>query len=94
MCNQVVVKKENWGEKGSKQFTSNYTATNKTLKPGFGTSKHFVQTIKDDKEADVSNTHYTYIQEFYCSNLTKVDSFDHCGVSYDPKEYPHDYETF
>ncbi len=41
--NQVVVKKENRGEEGSKQFTSNYTAATEALKPGFGAAKHFVQ---------------------------------------------------
>ncbi len=51
-CNQVVVKKENSGEEGSKQFTSNYTAITEALKPGFGAAKHFVQRSKDGNEAD------------------------------------------
>ncbi len=34
-CNQVVVKKENRVEEGSKQFTSNYTTATEALKPGF-----------------------------------------------------------
>ncbi len=34
--NQVVVKKENRGQKGSKQIISNYTVSIKALKTGFG----------------------------------------------------------
>ncbi len=59
--NQVVVKKENRGDEGSKQFTLDYTDATKSLKPGFGTAKHFVQRSKDGKDADASNTNYTYI---------------------------------
>ncbi len=33
---RVVVKKENIGEEGLKQFTSNYTTVTEALKPGFG----------------------------------------------------------
>ncbi len=75
--NQVVVKKEERGEEGSKQFTLNNTAATEALKPGFGTAKHFLQRSKDGKEAVAGNTNYTYIQEFFCSNLTKVDSLEH-----------------
>ena len=82
----MVVKKENRGEEGSKQFTSNYTAATDALKPGFGAAKHFVQRSKDGKEADAGNTNYTYIQEFFCSNLTKVDSLEHRVISYDFKD--------
>ncbi len=49
--NQVVAKKGNRGEEGSKQFTSNYTAATEVLKPGFGAAKHFVQRSKEAKEA-------------------------------------------
>ncbi len=42
----MVVKKENRGEEGSKQFTSNYTAATEALKRGFGAAKHFVQRKK------------------------------------------------
>ncbi len=84
--NQVVVKKEKRGEEGSKQFTSNYTAATEALKPGFGAAKHFVQRSKDGEEADAGNTNYTYIQEFFCSNLTKVDSLEHRVISYDFKD--------
>ncbi len=80
--NQVVVKKENRGEECSKQFTSNYIAATEALKPGFGAAKHFVQRSNDGKEADAGNTNYSYIKEFFCSNLTKVDSLEHCGISY------------
>ncbi len=62
--NQVVVKKENRGEEGSKQFTSNYTTVTEELKPGFDAAKHFLQRSKDGKEVDAGNTNYTYIQEF------------------------------
>ncbi len=54
--NQVVAKKENRGEEGSKKFTLNYTAVSEALKPGFGTAKHFVQRSKNGKEADAGNT--------------------------------------
>ena len=84
--NQVVVKKEKRGEEGSKQFTSNYTAATEALKPGFGAAKHFVQRSKDGEEADAGNTNYTYIQEFFCSNLTKVDSLEHRVIAYDFKD--------
>ncbi len=60
--NQVVIKKENKAEEGSKQFTLNYTAATEALKPGFGAAKHFVQRSMDDKEADAGNTNYTYIR--------------------------------
>ncbi len=75
--NQVVVKKQKRGEKGSKQFTSNYTAAAESLKPEVGAAKHFVQRSKDGKEADSGNTNYTYTQEFFCSNMTKVDPLKH-----------------
>ncbi len=52
----MVVKKENRGDEGSKQFTSNCTADTEVLKFAFGTAKHFVQRSKDDKEADASDT--------------------------------------
>ncbi len=41
--NQVVVKKENRGDEGSKQFTLNYTAATEALKPEFGAAKFCVQ---------------------------------------------------
>ncbi len=47
--NQVVVKKENTGEEGSKQSKSNYTVATETLKPGFGKVKHFVLRGMDGK---------------------------------------------
>ncbi len=47
--NQVFVKKENRGEEGSNQFTSNYTSATEALKPGFGAAKHFVQRSKDGR---------------------------------------------
>ncbi len=84
--NQVVVKKENRGEEGSKQFTSNYAAATKALKPGFGAAKHFVQRSKDGEEGDAGNTNYTYIQQFFCSNLIKVDSLKHHVILYDFKD--------
>ncbi len=65
---------------------SNYTAVTEALKPGFGAGKHFVQRSKDDKEADAGNTNYTYIQEFFCSNLTKVDSLEQHVISYGFKD--------
>ncbi len=79
----MVVKKEKRGDEGSKQFTSNYTSATEALKPGFGAAKHFVQRSKDGREADAGDTSYTYIQEFFCSNLTKVDSLKHHVISYD-----------
>ncbi len=81
--NQVVVKKEKRGEEGSTQATSKYAT--EALKPGFG-AEHFVQRSKDGEEADAGNTNYTYIQEFFCSNLTKVDSLEHQVISYDFKD--------
>ncbi len=51
-----------------------------------GSAKHFVQRSKDGKEADAGNTNYTYIQEFFCSNLTKVDFLEHCVISYNFKD--------
>ncbi len=84
--NQVVVKKENSEEEGSKQLTLNYTAATEALKPGFGAAKHFVQRSKDGEETDAGNTNYTYIQESFCSNLTKVGSLEHCVISYDFKD--------
>ncbi len=37
----------------------------------------------DGEKVDVSNTKYTYNQEFFCSNLTKVDFL---VALYDPKD--------
>ncbi len=82
----MVVEKENRGVEGSKQFTSNYTAVAEPLQTGFVTTKHFVQRSKDGNEADDGNTNYTYIQEFFCSILTKVDSLENCVVWYDLKD--------
>ncbi len=84
--NQVVTKKDNRGDQSSKQFTLNYTAATEVLQLGFDASKHFVQRIKDGKEADAGNTNYAHIQEFSCSKLTKVDSLEHCVISYDLKD--------
>ncbi len=67
--NQVVVKKQNIGDEGSKQFTSNYTADTKALKPGSGSAKHFVQMSKDGEDVDAGIINYTHIQGFFCSNL-------------------------
>ncbi len=64
----------------------NNTAATKALEPGFGAAKHFVQRNNDDKDVDAGNTNYTYIQEFFCSNLTKVDSLEHHVISYDFKD--------
>ncbi len=63
-----------------------YTVVPEALKPGFGAAKHFVQRSKAGKEADAGNPHYTYIQEFLCSNLTNVDSLEHGVISYDFKD--------
>ncbi len=84
--NQVVVKKAKRGEEGSKQIILNNTAATEALKPGFGAAKHFVQRSKDGKVADAGNTNYTYIQEFFCSNLTKVDSLEHHVILYNFKD--------
>ncbi len=46
----------------------------------------FVGTI--GKHVGAGNTNYTYIQEFFCSNLTKLDSLEHCVVLYDLKDIP------
>ncbi len=72
--NQVVVKKQNKGDEGSKQFTSNFPSATEALQPGFGAAKHFIQSSRDGKE-DVGNANHTYIQKFCCSNLTKIDFF-------------------
>ncbi len=56
------------------------------MKLRFGTAKHFVQRRKNGKEGDAGNTNYTYIQEFFFSNLTKVNSLEHYATSYDFKE--------
>ncbi len=82
----MVVKKEERGEEGSKQFTSNHTAATEALKPGFGAAKHFVQRSKDGEETNAGNTNYTCIQEFCCSSLTKVDSLEHLVISYNFKD--------
>ncbi len=84
--NQVVVKNKWKGDEGSKQFTSNSTAATEALKPGFGAAKHFIQWSKDGENVDAGNTNYTYFQEFYCSNLTKVDSLEYCVISYNFKD--------
>ncbi len=81
----MVVKKGDKGDEGSKQFTLKYTATTETMKPGFVTANHFVQRSKDGEEADAGNTNYTYIQEFFCSNLTKMDSLEHSVKSFNFK---------
>ncbi len=38
------------------------------------------------KETDAGDANYTYIQELFCSYLTKLDSLKHCVVSYDFKD--------
>ncbi len=48
--NQGVVKKDNRGNEGSKQFTLNYTAATEALKSGFGTEKYFVQRNKSGND--------------------------------------------
>ncbi len=57
--NQVVIHKENGGDEGSKQFSSNYITNTLTLKPGFGAAKNFIPIRKDGKEADAGNTKHT-----------------------------------
>ncbi len=79
--NQVVVKKENRGDECSKLLSLNYTVGTEVLKPGLGATKRFIQRSKDGKGADAGNTNNTCIQEFFHSNLTKVDSLEHCVVS-------------
>ncbi len=54
--NQVVVKNKNRRDEGSKQFTLNYNAATKALKPRFGTAKHFVQRSKGGEETTNGNT--------------------------------------
>ncbi len=76
---------ENWADEGSKQFTFNYTAITEALK-GFVKVLCLVQRNKDDKEADAGNTNHTYIQEFFFSNLTKMNFLQHYVVSYDLKD--------
>ncbi len=85
--NQVVVKKENRGDESSKEFTLNYTAAIATLKPAFFPAKNFVQRSKDGEDVDAGNTNYSYTQEFFCINLTKVDSFEYHVVSSDLKVF-------
>ncbi len=80
---QVVVKKEKRGEEGSKQFTANYTAATEAMKPEFGAVKNFVQRSKKGKEANAGNTSYTYSQELFSSNLTKLNPHFYCVISYD-----------
>ncbi len=67
-------------------LSRNYTAATEELKPGFEKAKNFVQRSKDGEEADAGNTNYTYIQEFFCSNLTKLDSLEHFVTLYDLKD--------
>ncbi len=44
---------------------------------------HCVHRSKDSKDVDAGNTNYTYIHEFFYSNLTKVDSLEYCAISHD-----------
>ncbi len=82
----MIVKKENKGEEGSNQFVSNYSPATEALKPGFGAAKNFVPRSKNGKETDAGNTNYTYTQEFFCSNLTKVDSLENHVIKYNFKD--------
>ncbi len=75
--NPVIVKRENRGDECSKQFPQT---------TGFDVSKHFVQRSKDGEDVDAVNSNYTYFQEFFRSNLTKVDSREHCVISWDLKD--------
>ncbi len=84
--NQMVVKKENKGDEGSNEFNSNYTAATEALKPAFGGAKLLVLRTNDGNEAGAGNTNYTYIEEFFCINLTHVDIIEHHVVSYNLKE--------
>ncbi len=85
-CNQVDFKKENKGVEDSKQFTSKYTAAMEALKPRFGAEDHFFPRSKDNEDFNAGNTSYTYIQEFFCSILTKVDSHKQHFISYNLKD--------
>ncbi len=85
-CNQVDFKKENKGVEDSKQFTSKYTAAMEALKPRFGAEEHFFQRSKDSEDFNAGNTSYTYIQECFCSILTKVDSRKQYFISYNLKD--------
>ncbi len=82
----MVVKKGNRGNECSKQFTSNNTAGIEALKPEFGMANPFGQKSEDCKDTDAGDTNCTYIQDFFCSNLTKVDFLEHCVISYDLKD--------
>ncbi len=59
-----------------------YTAATKLLNTGFGTAEHFVQRSKDSEDFNAGNTSYTYIQEFFCSNLTNMNSLENHVISY------------
>ncbi len=80
--NYLVAKRENRGEEGSKQVTLNYIAATEASKSGFGAAKHLVLRNKDGKNFSAGNT---YIEEFFCSNISKVDSLMICVFSYNRK---------
>ncbi len=82
---QVVIKQDNGGEEGSKKFTLSYTSAT-ALKPGFCAAKGFVQRNMNGEDNDADSTSYTYIQEFFCSTLTNVDSLEQGVVLYDLKD--------
>jgi len=80
----VLVRKDQRGEVGSKQYTYAQKDATKGLDPLFGVAKHFVSSL-NGKTEDGNQTKNMWIQDSFAMNLAKVDELNIRLINYDLK---------
>ena len=78
----MVIKKENQGAPGTKEFNKAYQLITEPLKHKFGAAKHFIVSSRDG-EINTDNTKYKTIQDQFVGNLTKLEPTELRCIRYD-----------
>ena len=80
----VLVRKDQRGFIGSKQYNYTQQDTTKGLDPPFGVAKHFVSSLNGETE-EGNQTKNMWIQDSFAMNLAKVDELNTRLINYDLK---------
>ena len=80
----VLVRKDQRGFIGSKQYNYTQQDATKGLDPPFGVAKHFVSSLNEETE-EGNQTKTMWIQDSFAMNLAKVDELNTRLINYDLK---------
>jgi hypothetical protein len=80
----VIVRKDQRGAVGSKQYKYHQLDATAALDPPFGVVKHFVSSLDGETE-EGNQTQDMWIQDSFAMNLSKVDKLNTRLINYDLK---------